>query len=445
MRLHRRVALLLAGFALLAIGPIVTGYSAQPASRYALTASLAEHGTVDLFHDARILGVDHALYDGRLRSDKPPLQPILGVPVYWAGRMLGLHPASTLRTSGDLGLWWQTLWSAMVPFGALLALMYVTASRYAARAALPATLALGFGTIMLPHAASLYGHTLAALFAYASWCVLDRRRGTASSIATAGLFAAAAVAVEYHTGFAAVVVFAVALAWWGRRALWFLVGAIPPVAIAAVYQWRAFGHPWRLPYGYYAGKLGAVPTDRGGYSVPSLHALSQLLWGSHGLLLVSPIVVVALVGAVMLARTHGSDARMHAIVALAIFVPYFLLIAGWAGTPLLEEPGPRYLIPALPFLCVPLALTWQRLRRYAVIATAYGVAVMVPATVTLLLVGPNDLPLRVYLSRVIHGHFNPTLWSMAFGDVGAVVYVALVAAGGLLLLRAYRRSLQSRP
>jgi hypothetical protein len=403
---------------------------------------LAEHGTVDLGHDARILGVDHSLYDGRLRSDKPPLQPILGVPAYWVGRALGAQPAAMLRASGDLGLWWQTLWSAMVPFAALLALMYLTAARFAPRAALPATLALGFGTIMLPHAASLYGHALAALFAFGAWCVLERRTGTARSIATAGLLAATAVGVEYHTGFVAVVFLIVALLWWGRRGLWFLAGALPPAVVTVIYQWRAFGRPWRLPYGYYAGKVGKVPTNEGGYSIPSIHSIATLVAGHEGLLFVCPVVLVAVFAAVKVARRAPTPGRTHAGVALAIFVPYFLLVAGWSGTALLEQPGPRYLIPALPFLCVPLALAWDSLRALAIATAAYGMAVAVPATVTLLLVGPNDWPLRVYLSRVVHGHFNPTLWSMASGNAGAIIYVASIAFGAVLLFRANRRSLE---
>ncbi|MCU1428962.1 MAG: hypothetical protein JWL83_2962, partial [Actinomycetia bacterium] len=370
-----------------------------------------------------------------LRSDKPPGQPLLGVPFYLIGRALGAEPATGLRGDGDLGLWWQTLWSSMVPFAALLALMFTMASRFEPRAALPATLAIGFGTMLLPHAAYLYGHTLAALFAFGAWCVLDRSTGR-WSLATTGLLAALGVSVEYHTVVIAVVVFGVALLRWQRRAGWLLVGAIPPAIVTAAYQRQAFGHPWRLPYAYYAGKLGAVPTSRGGYSLPTAHSLVDLIAGKHGLLFLNPVVLVGVAAAVIVWRTTPGDVRMHAAVALAVFVPYALLIAGWSGTALLEEPGPRYLIPALPFLVVPLARSWSRLRRVAIVAAAWGAAVMGAGTVTYLFVAPTNAPFRVYFERVVHGEFGTTLWSMAFGRAGAALYVIAVALATLALRRA---------
>ena len=71
--------------------------TAQPASRYDLTASLAEHGSVDLTPYRKGLGVDHALYKGHLRSDKAPGQPLLAVPVYLAGRAIGAESAAHPR------------------------------------------------------------------------------------------------------------------------------------------------------------------------------------------------------------------------------------------------------------------------------------------------------------------------------------------------------------
>ena len=106
---------------LVAFGPIVAGDNAQPASRYSLTAALAEHHTVDLGRYARDLGVDRAIYRGHLRSDKAPGQPLLAVPVYLVGRALGAQPATHVHVNGDLGLWWETLWSATIPLAVLLA------------------------------------------------------------------------------------------------------------------------------------------------------------------------------------------------------------------------------------------------------------------------------------------------------------------------------------
>ena len=90
----RRLAVLLGLALLVVIGPIVANDTAQPASRYSLTASLAEHGSVDLGPYRDRLGVDHAIYRGEWRSDKAPGQPLLGVPAYLVGRAMGAESAA---------------------------------------------------------------------------------------------------------------------------------------------------------------------------------------------------------------------------------------------------------------------------------------------------------------------------------------------------------------
>jgi hypothetical protein len=385
-----------------------------------------------------VLGVDHSLYDGALRSDKPPGGPILGVPFYLAGRVLGFRSAVHLRGTGDLGMWWQTLWGAMVPFAALVALMYATASRFAPRRALHAALALSFGTLMLPHAVNLYGHALAGLFAFGAWRVLDDAEGRRGRLVLAGALAASAVAVEYHTAIVLIALAVIAAVRWRRRALWAALGVVPPAVIAMVYQTAAFGRPWRVPYGFYGGTVGHSVASGGGYSVPSPRQFADIVVGVHGLLFASPIVIVAVAAAVVVARRATSDVRTHALLALGVFVPYWVLIAGWSGTPILEQPGPRYLIPTLPFLAVPLALVWERARTIALVTALWGAAVMIAGAVTSHLVAPNDPPWHVYFQRVAHREFASTIWSMLAGRAGIVCWIATVGAAAWVLARARR-------
>src|SRR5207249_7572510 len=142
----------------------------------------------------------------------------------------------------------------------------------------------------------------------------------------------------------------------------------------------------------------------------------------RGLLFTSPIVLVGIVAAVAMVRDRGAHARRRdALVAVVVMGAYLLLFAGWTDMPFLEEPGPRFLIPAIPFLAVPLAWAWSRWSAVCRTTAAYGVAVMLVASTTFLLIARGDAPLHDYLHRVAHHEFLPTVWSIGLGRVGGVV------------------------
>src|SRR5262249_9735984 len=115
-----------------------------------------------------------------------------------------------------------------------------------------------------------------------------------------------------------------------------------------------------------------------------------------------------------------------------------VLCAGWSGLPILEEPGPRYVIPALPFLVVPLAVLWDRLWRPMLLAAIVGAAVSLPATTTFILLGIHQGPFPEFLTRVRNGDFAPAVWPMAFGRGGVVLYLATVTLVIVAIARAGR-------
>lgn len=414
---------------IIALGPIVAPVTAQPASRLALTAALAERGSVDVGPYARALQLDRAVYDGRLRSDKGPGQPLLAVPAYGLARIAGAESAARPRVRANLTAWWVTLWSGVVPFALLLVLMRRAARRHATDpVATIAVLAAGVATILMPHAVNLYGHSLSALLGFAAYEAVRDPRADGRRCAVAGLLAGAAVATEYHLAIVAVVVGVVVAARCGRRRFvaFALAGALPLGGLA-LYQWRAFGAPWRMPFAYYAGTIDG--STQGGYSLPRFGWFVDAIAGTRGLLVVCPIVLVAATAAASRARAQPRD--VDAVVALTVFAAYLVLVSGWSGTPLLEEPGPRYLIPAIPFLAAPLAARWSAWRRVCSVATAYGAAVMLAATTSFLLVLRGDFAVRAYARRVVDGRFLPTVWSITLGRSGALLYGAttLVAVG----------------
>jgi hypothetical protein len=436
----RRLSAALAFLVLVVVGPIVAAPSAQPASRYALTAAIVEHHTVDVARYRHNLGVDHAIYEGRWRSDKAPGQPFFAAPFFALGRLVGLRPATYLRRAGDLGMWWVTLWSSMVPLAAMAVMMFLAAQRFVARrTAFIATAAFTFSTMLLPYGAQLYGHILAATLGFAAWLVADEAsrdpKRRAWLVAAAGFLAGCAISVEYQTVIVAVVVGAtVAIRY--RRAVWrFIAGMAPPLIFTALYQWVAFGAPWHLPYHYYAGVV--MGTSEGGYRVPSVGALVGVFTSSNGLVILTPLAVLALGAAVMLARKPGA-VRTHAAIAIAIAIPYTVLVAGWSGTPLLEEPGPRYMVAVMPFLVVPLAVVWEEWRPIARVCAVWGALVMAAATFTYMDMGIGEPRITGYVRHVRLHEFPATLWSIAFGRAGFVLYASSAIAAAVLVAKVVR-------
>jgi hypothetical protein len=429
---EHRVSLVLALLVIVVVGPIVAPDSSQPASRLALTAALVEHRSVDIGPYKHVLGVDFSTYQGHLRSDKAPGQPLFAIPAYLVARLAGAPSATHRQVHRNLELWIVAFWSAMLPLALLIALLYEECCRFARRgAALAVTLLLVFCTMLLPFGSVVFAHVLAAAFGFGAWLLVNRAPIEPRRAAIAGLLAGCAVLMEYE---AAIIVAALAgylLVRDRRRLAQFAAGGVAPVVVLAWYQWRAFGAPWHTPAAYYNLKSG--------YKIPSPYDLWWMFGGGRGLWIGAPIAIVGIGAAIWLVSTGRGSLRDYAFVALAVIVPYIVLCAGWSGTPLLVDPGPRYLIPALPFLAVPLAAMWDRVRVVAIVASAFGALVAAGATWLLLVVNRHYFILDVYRGYLNNRWFNPTLWSMGLGAVGTFLYLASIAAVAVLLAHVYEQ------
>jgi hypothetical protein len=429
-----RVDCLLALAAIIVLGPIVARGTAQSASRAALTASLVEHRSIDI--DRYPLGIDYSVHDGKLRSDKAPGQSVLAAPVYAIERAVGAESVEVSRASQNLTLWWLTFWSATLPFAVLIVLLRRSAARIAPDRAVPITIGFAAGTFMIVYAVNLFGHVLGATLVFGAWYLVDRRGVSPARLVAAGALVGLAILVEYEAAVVALVMLLV-LAARHRRDIWmFVAGAAPGVCALALYHWVSFGAPWKLPYDAYIGKLNN--TADMGTRLPFEPAVELLLSPIRGVIITSPIVIVAVFAAILIVRQRAHPVRDHALVALGSLAGLVLLVASFAGSDVAEIPGPRFLLTALPFFVTPLVAMWDRVAVAGRAAIAWGIMMNVFATWTYLLV-PTNMPLwRAYPPRLTHAEFNPTLWSMRFGSVGAVLYVASIVAIGIALGRAAR-------
>jgi hypothetical protein len=339
-------------------------------SRLGLSQSIVLHGSLRIDRYAAQTN-DKSLYHGHWYSDKAPGISLLALPTFEAMRAFGVVDAGDEQR----GIWHDRalLIAARILTGGLgflvcVVLVGIAAEEFRAGSGIPVAATFGLGTMALPLAATVLGHTAAGAAALAAFLLARRRHPVA-----AGACAAAAVVLEYQAALAAVAVAAYVL--WGSRSVrgiaLYVVGALPLLVLLGAYDTLAFASPLHLSYGY----VWNVPQQQQnlfGVGPPTLHGLREVLVGHRGLLVFSPVLILAAAGlALMWRRGLRSEAAVCGFVSVA-----FVLLASGYFDPLGGvSPGPRFVAPSLPFLMLGLTESfarWPRVTATAALASVGG-------------------------------------------------------------------------
>ena len=412
-------------------------------SRYDLVRSIVESGTtrIDAYHDNT---GDLSFYGGHYYSDKAPGSSLMGVPVY--GLLTVVWNAAGAGTP-DRGSAVEAL--AFVGSGiptALLVLLLIRFLRPSIGEAWATVIGLGYGlgSIAFPFATMFFGHAASAFFLFASFFMLWRwrtdRRGWQPVLA--GLLAGCAVITELPVALGVVVLAGYAL-WLGRdQALRFVMGGLPVAGVLLAYDWISFGDPFSVGYQFTTGF--AAQNSQGILSVvwPSPARAYALLFGQRGLLHLAPWFVMAPLGLLHLRRP---SIRAEVVVSLAICIAFLGYNSGALNPFGGWTPGPRYLIPALPFAAVLVGLAPLRLRWLTAALIAVSIALMFVATATTPAApAALDDPLaRLWLPEFVGRYLTDTLAWLRWGLHGA--QPLLVLAGGMgLAAMAYLATLRRR-
>ncbi len=327
--------------------PVVYTVTAQDQSRLCLTQALV-HGRVS--SDACLsTSVDKSSYAGHYYSDKAPGMSVLEIP---SAEALHLRPIDQVKKR-DRSLWGVRVLSSGLAYLLCAFLVGRVAEALAPGRGGASLVAFALGTLAAPLAATNFDHVTAGAFAFAAFVLAWRQR-----FVLAGLLAGAAPCVEYQAG-AVLVILAFYVGLKHRRGLpAFVAGAVPGPVLLLVYNRLAFGSPLHFPYHYIAN---AYSTEQAkgffGIGAPRLYGLYEVFSGAGGLLVLSPVLVAAAWGLGLLARRHRAEVAVCAAVTLFFVIlncGYFLPYGGFS-------PGPRFLVPALPFLAVGLgpAFAWR--------------------------------------------------------------------------------------
>lgn len=324
--------------------------------------------------------LDLSRYDGHYYPNKPPGISFLAAPAYlfvlgghrlsgeefnpdrWRALTMNAHLVTALSVGliGSLG-------------GAILFLLATRIFPTSPRAArVSAALVFGLGTLMFPFSTMLSDHGPVAAFSLAAWLCIWEAGGSPSPARRiawhlgAGAVCGAMVCINYAavlTG-ACLGLYAAWRCRSPRGSAAFVIGAAPFIAALGAYHAAAFGNPFSIAHEYMFEIFKTQAAWLGAFNPPDWSVIPELLFYRYrGLFFTSPVLLFSLWGLTAMWR---SARRPEALLVASVASLFLLLNAsfnGWHGGGTI---GPRYLIPAIPFLCVALVPAFAGARAWAV-------------------------------------------------------------------------------
>ena len=430
------IAIVLVG---IAFATLIQSFSWNQTSHYDLIRSLNNDGTtIDAYQENT---GDKVFYKDHWYSARAPGLALFSLPFYDTITALGadsLANESQAQRNDDEMIYFVGLWGNVLPGLLLLLLVWKVSERFEPGYGTAAAVALGLGTMVLPLSTLLFSHVFTAFLGFAAFALMLRERDGPPSpmlLALAGLAMGYAVASEYPLFFVALVLGLFLLSRRDalnptdviRRAGAYVAGGIVGIVPLLLYNHYAFRSWTHLAY-------SDVPRQQKGFfgiGAPSLKVLSTLLFDSRGLLTISPVLIMAGIGTVMLYR-RGKRAEALTIGGICLCYVgynsgYYLPFGGGFM-------GPRFLTTMLPFLIAPLGIALKRFPGPTIALAAISIATTVVASITHPLVG-YETETVVWARYLGEGFFQPTIAS-AFGlgrSWGGIWPFFLAAGAGIIV------------
>lgn len=431
---------------------IVQGPGFNQNAHYALVRALAD-GTA-VVDEYRAETGDVSFFEGHYYAAKAPGLAFANLPVYLVldgvGIVDALRPAVPpldvdpgLTRDNIAVVWLLGLWSALLPALGIGYLVMRIADELEPGFGLVAAAATLLATLLLPFSELLFAHSLSAFLGFGGFALLWWRRPAA----IAGVLAGLAVVVEYPLALVAAGLAVYALGQGRSRAAAFVGGAVVGVLPLVAFNSWAFGSPTHIPYENAVSSGGVTGHDElaanepglFGVRMPSLDTAGDLLFSHLGLLVVAPVTAI---GAAALALLWGSGRRRESALCGGLLLAFLVYNAGYLTPFGGGSPGPRFLVPVLPFLGLPLALAWRRWPAVSA-ATAFVSLVLMALMSATVATHARD---GFWDERIVDGDYASTVVSYAGVPRWIAIWpymVALAAAAFLAYPRAAR--LESPP
>jgi hypothetical protein len=373
--------------------------------------------------------IDVTRFKGHTYAAKAPGLAAASLPPYLVLRTAGVE---TTRNPTKL-IWGLHLWSIVIPAAILLLLARQAADRVVPGFGTISALSLGAATLILPFSTVFFVHVLSAALGFAAFRFLVHEREARSLwlIFAGGLASGLAFSVEYSLGLVALALGFLVLTARDRirRATAYTLGVVAGATPALMFNVWAFGTPFHFSYeGWHHPGSKPLPGFLG-LNEPNLKNVLEILFSPGG---IAPILLPAFVGAVLLWR---SGARMEATLPLVVAGLFLAFNSAYALTFGGASPGPRFMIPALPFLAIPLAAAYRAIPGATIGLVVGGGGFIVAATLTKALEAWDGLVFERFLS----GQYVESVGSFfgfGGGAVAAVPFLVALAVAALAAVTA---------
>jgi len=344
---------------------------------FLVTDSIVNDGDVFLSASDRV--VLRAGRDGKWVSKYGIGQSLAEIPAYLAGSLASKSAHGPYRTAL---LYFITSFTSVLVSSGTCVLFYLTCVQigWSRRVSLVLTVAVGFGSLIWPYSKTLFSEPLQAFSLPASFYMLMKWRDTGGAwrAAAAGFFLGLTAATKPFLVLCTPPLIVYFLCGLGLRrrgkaqfrdALLFFCAFAFWIAVVICYNWLRFGNPLELGY------LGGTDRDGvHGFNTPLLVGLHGLLFSSgKGLIFFMPATVLLIFAWRPFARRRPAEAWTIAAVSVLMLVSYSKWNA-WHGD---YSWGPRFLLPAVPLLLLPIGVLFRRFANKAAVISVFCISVFV--------------------------------------------------------------------
>jgi len=222
-----------------------------------------------------------------------------------------------------------------------------------------------FGTIIFPYSTAFYSHTTVTFFLFASFYLLSfEQQINKNKIVVSGILSGTAMLCDYYAILVAMLIYGFLLVknkqqW--KKSVLFIIGFVIPLIVLFIYNYICFNDLFAVAYNY--SVIWQKNYNHGilGVAFPDLFILLRLLFGlERGYFIYMPVFLLSIYGIIgIIKNKHKYSTEI--LFGAAVFIVLLLFNSArsndWnAGSSF----GPRYLIPAIPFLFLSVIIALQK-------------------------------------------------------------------------------------